>query len=354
MRWIDRVILANPLWEWFLALGTFLLLLGMLWFAKRNLLVRLLALAQRTKSSWDDTLVTIISRSRLWLLVPGTLYLSSQALELPRGFSTALRGLTVVTLLVQIGLWFNELISQWVVIREKSRAAEQDTATHSVLVGLVFLFRLLAWSVIALLILDNLGVSITSLVASLGIGGIAVAIAAQNILGDLFASLSIVFDKPFLVGDFIIVDDQMGTIERVGLKTTHVRSLWGELIVFSNNDLLKSRIRNYKRMSERRVQFEIGVTYQTSMEQLERIPTMIRESVETAGGTRFDRAHFYKYGDFALVYQIVYYVLSPDYNVYMDIQQSINLHLFRRLAEGGIEFAYPTQTLLVHGPANGR
>jgi small-conductance mechanosensitive channel len=205
-------------------------------------------------------------------------------------------------------------------------------------------------AIAAVLILDNIpGVEITALVASLGIGGIAVALAVQNILSDLFASLSIVLDKPFVIGDFIIVDNCLGTVEHIGLKTTRLRSLSGEQLVFSNNDLLKSRVRNYKRMAERRVVFSVGVTYQTPLEKLERIPTLIRDTIEAQPAVRFDRAHFQGYGDFALNFEVVYYVLDPDYNRYMDIQQGINLGIYSSFAEEGIEFAYPTRTLYIAG-----
>jgi small-conductance mechanosensitive channel len=199
-----------------------------------------------------------------------------------------------------------------------------------------------------LLALDNLGFDITALVAGLGIGGIAVALAVQSVLGDLFASLSIVLDKPFVIGDFIIVDQYLGTVEHVGLKTTRIRSLSGEQVIFSNSDLLTSRVRNFKRMYERRIVFEVGVTYQTSYENVAAIPSMIRSIIEAQGETRFDRSHFKSYGDSSLVYETVYYVRSPDFNVYMDTQQAINLALYQEFAKRGIDFAYPTRTLYVH------
>jgi len=198
-----------------------------------------------------------------------------------------------------------------------------------------------------LLILDNFGVNITGLVAGLGIGGIAVALAVQNILGDLLASLSIVLDKPFVIGDFIVVDSLSGTIEHIGLKTTRIRSLNGEQLIFSNNDLLKSRIRNFKRMSERRVVFHLGVVYQTSLEQLKIIKKIVAEIIEKRQKVRFDRVHFKEYSSSSLIYEVVYYVSSPDFNVYMDIQETINLEILQRFQEEKIEFAYPTQTLYV-------
>ncbi len=183
--------------------------------------------------------------------------------------------------------------------------------------------------------------------AGLGIGGIAVALAVQNILGDLFASLSIVLDKPFVIGDFIIVNEFLGTVEHIGLKTTRIRSLSGEQVIFSNADLLRSRIRNFKRMFERRVTFSIGVTYQTPSDKLERISALLKEIVVKQPKARFDRAHFKEFGDSALIYEVVYYVQNPDFNVYMDIQQAINIEIVRRFEEESIEFAYPTRTIHV-------
>jgi small-conductance mechanosensitive channel len=206
--------------------------------------------------------------------------------------------------------------------------------------------RALVWAVVGLLVLDNLGVDVTALVTGLGIGGVAVALALQNVLSDLFASLSIVLDKPFVVGDFIVVGDSMGSVEHVGLKTTRLRSLSGEQLVVSNSDLLGSRIRNYQRMSERRAVFQLGVTYETPPDKLRAIPAILRAVIEAQSATRFDRSHFKSYGAFSLDFETVYYVLTPDYNRYMDIQEAINLELLRHFTAHGIEFAYPTSTVL--------
>ena len=203
------------------------------------------------------------------------------------------------------------------------------------------------WSIVLLLALDNLSIDVTALVTGLGIGGIAVALAAQNILGDLFASLTIVLDKPFLLKDFLIVNEFLGTVEHIGLKTTRLRSLTGEELVFSNADLLNSRIRNYGRMFERRVVFSLGVVYQTPRDKLAKIPDIIRSAIEAQEKTRFDRAHFKDFGAYALNFEAVYYVLVPDYNVYMDTQQAINFYIHEQLEAEGIEFAYPSQTVYV-------
>jgi small-conductance mechanosensitive channel len=229
---------------------------------------------------------------------------------------------------------------------------ETDAAAVTTVSALGFVGKFLLWSFAALLALENLGVNVTALVAGLGIGGIAVALAAQNVLGDLLASLSIVLDKPFVLGDFIIVDDRAGSVEQIGLKTTRLRSLSGEQLIFSNNDLLKSRIRNFKRMQERRVAFTVGAAYDTPRDKLRRIPAILREAIEAQPETRFDRAHFKELGSYALNFEVVYYVLKPEYNLSMDIQQSVNLTVLERFAAEEIELAFPTQTVYVRG-ANG-
>jgi small-conductance mechanosensitive channel len=195
--------------------------------------------------------------------------------------------------------------------------------------------------------LDNLGVDITALVAGLGVGGIAVGLALQDVLKDTFAALSIILDKPFELGDFVVVDDLAGNVEHIGIKTTRVRSLSGEQLVFGNGDLLSSRIRNFKRLVERRGLFTFGVLYSTPADTLERIPEMVREIVDGLETTRFDRAHFKAFGDSSMDFEVVYYVLDAEYLTFMDLQQAINLALVRRFADEGIEFAYPTRTLFL-------
>ncbi len=209
------------------------------------------------------------------------------------------------------------------------------------------LARIGLWSILLLAVLDNFGVDVTALVTGLGIGGIAVALAVQNILGDIFASLSIVLDKPFVVGDFLEVGDYMGNVEHIGLKTTRIRSLSGEQIIVSNGDLLKSRIRNFKRMYRRRVVFNVGVEYGTPREKLQEIPQMIRRALEAHEDVAVDRVHFSSFGDSALMFTAVYHVAKPDYALYMDIQEQVNLDLLRVFEEAGIDIAFPTQKLIV-------
>jgi small-conductance mechanosensitive channel len=266
-------------------------------------------------------------------------------LLLPARAEGILSAVVRIAIMLQLGLWGTALLSLWIAHHLIGRA-DQDPESASAAQIIKILGLVAVWSSILLVTLGNFGIDITGLVAGLGIGGIAIAFALQSILKDLFASLAIVLDKPFVVGDFIIFGEQLGVVERIGLKTTRVRSLWGEQITVSNDDLLTSRVRNYKRMSERRVSFNIAVTYETPVEKLERIPEWIREAVVTIGGTRFDRSHVAAFEDYGPRIETVYYVLSPDYNFYMDIQQQINLTIARRFGQTNIDFAYPTRRLL--------
>lgn len=287
--------------------------------------------------------------SRLFVLILA-IYGGSLVAPVPPAAQRIIESALVIALFLQGALWASQIVVGWVSWYAAERAAESAAVTNALAIIQLFA-RVAVWSIALMLILNNLGFEVTALVAGLGIGGIAIALAAQNILGDLFASLAIVLDRPFVVGDFIIFGDCLGTVERIGIKTTRLRSLSGEELVCSNTDLLATRIRNYKRMAERRVVFSIGVTYDTTADKLEKLPGLLRETVEAQRPVRFDRAHFQKYGDFALVFEVVYWMLDPDYNRFMDVQQAINLAIYRRLQAEGIEFAFPTQTVHLQPPA---
>lgn len=352
---MDATFYGNTVsaWVWAAAAGTLMWLL--LWLARRTISARLQVWAGRTRNQADDLIVALVRETRSWFLAAMALRAASTVVTLPGAATRALQIFVIFSIVVQVALWGNLLITR-LLHRHMSVRSEADGGAVAVgAVGAVgFVLRLALWSFLLLLGLDNLGLDITALVAGLGVGGIAVALAVQNILGDLFASLSIVFDKPFEPGDFIIVGEQLGTVERIGLKTTRIRSLHGEQVVISNTDLLSSRIRNYKRMDERRIVFGVGVTYDTPRDKLARIPTLVRAVIEALPAARFDRAHFKGFGAFSLDFEIVYYVLDPDYNRYMDLQQAINLGIVDAFAAEHIEFAFPTQTLHVNLPGMAR
>ncbi len=254
--------------------------------------------------------------------------------------------LLILAFYFQLGLWANAAVVDFFK-RKRSRKERDDPSAVSGYGLLLFFLRVGIWLVLAISVLAHFRYPIAGLVGALGVSGLAVAFAVNNILSDIFSSMAIVLDKPFRVGDFVIAGETLGVVEHIGVKTTRIRSLSGEQVVLSNTNLLNSCIRNYKHMKERRVVFKFGVIYQTPPEKLERIPPILRGIIEQQSLARFDRAHFVEYGDFSLIIEVVYYVLSPDYTIYMDIQQAINLAMYRQFKAEGIEFAYPTQELIV-------
>ena len=350
---LENLFLGNSVLTWLLALGAVIVSLGALLVVKKYVLRRLRRFAERTATRVDDLLVEVLESTRGFAMVGISAYIGSLMLSLPGGAQLVLNRAFVALVFVQGALWGNAAIrysQRWFASGPSGRDPAAATASRA----LTFVARVVLWAVIALLVLDNLGVNITGLVAGLGIGGIAVALALQTILGDLFASLSILMDKPFVVGDFIVVDEYLGTIEHIGLKTTRLRSLSGEQLVMPNAGLTSSRIRNFKRMSERRVVLSIDIAYETPPTKIPRATAIIRECITGEEGTRIDRVHFKEFGPSALRLEAVYYALDPDYNRFMDLQQAINLKIFERFGGENIEFAYPTQTVLVReGARNG-
>ncbi|HSK20027.1 MAG TPA: mechanosensitive ion channel family protein [Longimicrobiales bacterium] len=343
---MDWVYLDNSVRAWLIAAAVALIVYVGTDVLRRLLIRQITALSTRTDNYADDLIADTLRRTKTYFLLFISLYAASRVLYLSDSLGTALRFVGVIVVVAQTAVWGTVVINT-LVTRQMARRVEEDAATATTINALGFVVRLVFYSILVLMGLDNLGFDVTALIAGLGIGGIAVALALQNVLGDLFASLSIVLDRPFVIGDFIIVDDLAGTVEYVGLKTTRVKSLSGEQLVFANSDLLGARVRNFKRMYERRIVFGLGVTYDTPRSKLEQIPQMIREAVERQQNTRFDRAHFKEYGDFSLNFEVVYFVLVPEYNTYMDVQQAINFDIHRAFESAGIEFAYPTQTILM-------
>ena len=301
------------------------------------------AWAESTQSHFDDFLVNRIRKTAIPLAYLGVAQAALRVLNL-----TPLVGKIVdmagIVLLAVIAILFTVALVRFA-FQEYLRKQGEDASQDRALKGVMSLVNALVWIIGTLFMLDNLGFRISTVVAGLGIGGIAVALAAQAVLGDLFAYFTILFDRPFEIGDFVIVGDHMGVIERLGIKTTRIASLSGEQIIVSNKDLTDSRVRNYKRMAKRRVLFRLGVTYQTKAELLREIPGIIADVFRDLEGAALDRAHFATYGDFSLNFEIVYYVDGNDYAKYMDIQQKANLRIHEEFEKRGIEFAYPTQTL---------
>ena len=350
---VELELFGNPAWRWLLFATVLILALIGLRLLRRWALKRIETLAATTTTDIDDLLAQLVERTHGLFLLVVALFLAARPLELTAGVETGVRRIFAIALFLQAGLWGGRLVN-WLIERQlRRREAEEPDAPRAAILSLFGFFGQVAvWSVVMLLALDNLGVDVTGLIAGLGIGGIAVGLALQNVLQDTFASLSIILDKPFEVGDFLVVGDFQGTVEKIGIKSTRLRSLSGEQIVMGNDDLLSSRIRNYKRMMERRAVFGFGILYDTPADTVERIPGIVREIIESMDQTRFDRAHFKGFGDSSLEFEVVYYVEVPDYPVFMDIQQEINLRLMRRLEELDVEFAFPTRTVIL-SPGHG-
>lgn len=339
---------GNSLRDWSTALGLALsinLFVGVLkWLIEH----RLAKVTQRSRGMMDDVIVAMATHTKQLLVFGVTLLAGTRYLDLPIALDHVLVKVATIAGFLQIGLWLSGALNFWIE-HYRRQSMSRDLAATTSLAAMNFVGKMLLWTFLTLFMLDNLGVNVTAMVAGLGVGGIAVALAMQNILGDLFASLSIVIDKPFVIGDVIMVDGFVGNVEHVGLKTTRLRSNTGEQIIISNSDILKTRIRNFKRMHERRMLFEFGLVYQTTPAQLAAMPDIVREIIAAVPYTRFERAHFKTFGASSLDFEVVYWMLNPDLLMSMDAQQQINLALFDRLLTEGIEFAYPTQTMIMQG-----
>ena len=344
---LDQTVYHNTIREWIYAGLVVVFVFLIVRISKAILFKQISRISAKTATEWNDLAAGLVNKIKFFFLIVISFYAGAHLLTLPNSINNFINKFVGIVLFVQVGVLASEAIRFWLSSYRKRKIEDHaDAVTTMTSVGIIV--RILLWLIILLIALDNLGVNVSALIAGLGVGGIAVALAVQNILGDLFASFSIVLDKPFVIGDFIIVDNFMGTIEHIGLKTTRVRSLSGEQLIFSNSDLLKTRIRNFKRMYERRVVFSVGVVYQTSHEKLTKIPPIIKKIIENQEQTRFDRAHFKEYGSYALNFEIVYWIENPDYNIYMDIQQTINLEIFQQFKREDIEFAYPSQSIFIN------
>ena len=339
-------IFGNSVYNYLIALGIFIGGTVIVFIFKKYILSRLKRWAESTSTSLDDLLVRAIEKSLIPVFYFGIFYMSLHTLILSPDFKKGLSIAAIILITILIVRTIISAINHG--LRTYLRKSDDSDEREKQIKGIRGIVNLAIWAIALVFLLDNLGLKISAVVAGLGIGGIAIALAAQAVLGDLFSYFVIFFDKPFKIGDFIIVGDKVGVVEYTGIKTTRIRALSGEQIVFSNTDLTNSRVHNYKKMERRRVVFKLGVIYQTPSRKLKMIPQIVKEIIEKQVDTVFDRGHFASYGDFSLNFEFVYYVTGSDYNKYMDIQQSINLTIFEAFEREEIEFAYPSQTLFVN------
>lgn len=339
-------IFGNSIYNYLIALGIFIGGMAIVFIFKKYILSRLKRWAESTSTSIDDLLVRAIEKSLIPVFYFGIFYMSLHTLILSPDFKKGLSIAAIILITILIVRTIISAINHG--LRTYLKKSDDSDEREKQIKGIRGIVNLAIWAIALVFLLDNLGLKISAVVAGLGIGGIAIALAAQAVLGDLFSYFVIFFDKPFKIGDFIIVGDKVGVVEYTGIKTTRIRALSGEQIVFSNTDLTNSRVHNYKKMERRRVVFKLGVVYQTPSRKLKMIPQIVKEIIEKQDDTVFDRGHFASYGDFSLNFEFVYYVTGSDYNKYMDIQQSINLTIFEAFEREEIEFAYPSQTLFVN------
>lgn len=330
------------------ATSIFVILTGVFALIRHVVLARLTTLSDKTSTDIDDLIIDAVRGIRPWAYSVVALFIALQFFALPLVVDMIARAVFFATLVwqaIEIALAFVRYGTKRILEKDEDGDGEVDpgaaTASHMV----TLIARIALWALGGIFVLSNLGVEVTSLLAGLGIGGIAVAFALQGVLSDLFASFSIYFDKPFRIGDYVVIGNDSGTIEKIGIKSTRIRTLQGEELVVSNAELTTVRIQNFKNMQERRIAFDFGVTYDTSREQVAEIPQIVADIVEETEDARLDRAHFTKFGDSALKYEVVYFVPTGDYARYLDLQQKINLAIMDSFAERGIEFAYPTQTI---------
>jgi small-conductance mechanosensitive channel len=347
---LEKTYFGNTVEDYAIATGIIVGGIVLLRLFRNNLLNRLKALSVKTETKIDDYIVAGLERFGLPILNFLILYWGIHYLNLS---DRASRIMTVATTVVILYFVIRIILT---VIRKalESYVLHQENGESKLkqITGIMVVINIAVWALGTVFLFDNLGYDVTAIVTGLGIGGIAIALAAQNILGDLFNYFVIFFDRPFEVGDFIVVDDKKGTVEYIGIKTTRLKSLSGEQIVMSNSNLTNSRVHNFRRMESRRIVFQVGVIYGTPLEKLKEIPGIITRILEDEPLTTPDRVHFAAYGDFSLNFEAVFFVQSADYKQYMDIHQDINYKLYEEFEKRGIEFAYPTQTIHVKQSAS--
>lgn len=342
---LNQSFIGNTIQEYLLVLGAILLGILIVNIFKRVVLRRIEKMIGSTETDIDDYIFESFDKFVIPIIYFSIIYAAVQSLNLGENVISVIE----VAYIVIITYFSVRLISSIVLLFLRTYVKRQENGTEKMkqLGGVMLIINMVIWAIGFVFLFDNLGYDVTAIITGLGIGGIAIALAAQNILGDLFNYFVIFFDRPFEIGDFLIIGEKNGVVEKIGIKTTRIRTLSGEQLVFSNADLTSSRIHNYKKMQRRRIVFSVGVTYETPAEKLRQIPGVLKEIVETQAIVDFDRAHFKTFGDSSLNFEICYYINSSDYNTYMDIQQDYNFRIYEKFEEMGVDIAFPTRTLYV-------
>lgn len=349
---LKQSVWGHTVESWAIAAAIFLTTWLVLGLVHKWLLGRARSAARKTTTQLDDAWVEVMETTGIFGFFAAALLISHNALDVSKQTGDWVDRAFGVLLGIQIALWLQRAVVAFMAVWVKAQGDEspQAQASAGTVAGAVrFLSRLVIWTILLMVVLSNFGVELTTIIAGLGVGGVAAALAVQQVLGDLIAGLSMYFDRPFDLGDFVIVGDVLGKVTKIGLRTTRIDSLGGEKIVYPNGALASNYIRNYGKMEERRIVFSVGVEYNIASTKLKRAREIITEVIEAIEKVRFDRAHFKEFGAYSLNFEVVYYVLSADYNEYMDLQHRINLDIYERFEEAKIPFAFPTQTLMHRG-----
>jgi small-conductance mechanosensitive channel len=338
----------NTGYDYFLTIVIFVGLAVILKIFQAIILARLHKLALKTKTELDDILIEIFKKIKPPFYFFISIYFSIKILVLPSFFMKTLFVLFVIIVVYEVIKAVERLVDYFLrkYLEKNQKDPEANPHSDAMIKVMQMIIRTILWLIGITLVLSNLGVNVSSLIAGLGIGGIAIALALQNVLSDLFSAFTIYVDKPFKIGDHIKIGTDRGEVENVGLKSTRIRTVQGEQLIVSNQELTNTRIHNFRRMEVRRANFSIGVTYDTPAEKLEAI--MIKNIVDRTENVDFARCHFVEYADSSLNFQIVMDIKSKEFGAYLDVRQAVNMAIFKKFAEQKIEFAYPTQTIFVN------
>jgi small-conductance mechanosensitive channel len=342
---VQALLLGIPPTEWLIAAIVGVVVWGSLWVLRDLIASRY----RKYSSAKNPTLIRLIGyligNTRQIFFFAVALDAAQGSLTLPDRVQRIVSHTAMILILVQVGLWAGRCVRFYLEMKERERGADRVFSGSLDIIS--FVARMLIWSLLILVALDNLGVNITALLAGLGVGGVAVALALQNVLGDLFASLSIALDKPFVIGDSLTIDSFIGKVEHIGIKTTRLRSESGEQIILSNADILKSRVRNFGRLSQLRILATIRLGFDTPSEKLKALPTLLENIVREHSQARFERCHLKTLGESSFQFELSYFVQQPAVNPMLDLQQAVNFRIIDELRRLDVEFAYPAQVVLL-------
>jgi small-conductance mechanosensitive channel len=347
-QWSRIRLAENALVEWIVAIAVAILVALLSRLLQGLLTGRMSKATARTVTRIDDVVVSVLRGTRAYFHIALGILVGQHLVRVPASATGVVHVVLTLAFTLQLGVWAtraaNGVISIWATGRDHGHEATRAA-------GLGFLARLVIWSFVVIIALANFGIELSAVIAGLGVGGVAAALAVQSTLGDLFAGVSMYFDRPFDIGDFVGIDALRGTVTKIGIKTTRIQSIDGEELILPNGEIAKARIRNFARMKERRILFRVGIEYALPAAKIERAIEIVRQAIGRREGLRLDRVHFVALGQWSLELEVVYFVLSPDYVTYLDHQQAINLEIYAAFEQERIGFAFPTQTVITRDVA---